>query len=83
MVILQTSAGLQAAPVDLLQAPTNFGSGLAVCASPFQPVVLENPTLVSDCTQNGLQAALNQGGQIGFACGSGDVTIALTAPLER
>ncbi|MEZ4682186.1 MAG: hypothetical protein R2932_49070 [Caldilineaceae bacterium] len=46
------------------------------------PVVLQNPTVVSDCTPSGLQAALTGGGEIAFACGTEPVTIALTTPLR-
>jgi hypothetical protein len=62
------------------QAPA-FGSGLEICQAPVQPVTLTNPTIVSDCTQAGLQAALDQGGQISFNCGAGPVTIPLTSQL--
>lgn len=62
------------------QAATDFGSGLAVCVPPVQPVVLENPTVVTECTQSGLQAALDKGGQITFDCG-GPASIALESQL--
>ncbi|MEZ4684487.1 MAG: hypothetical protein R2932_60770, partial [Caldilineaceae bacterium] len=64
-----------------LTAPT-FGSGLAICEALIAPVVLQNPTVVSDCTPSGLQAALTGGGEIAFACGTEPVTIALTTPLR-
>lgn len=63
------------------QAAVEFGSGLAVCTAAVSPVTLVNPTVVSNCTQAGVQAALNQGGHISFACGPNPVTIPLTATL--
>lgn len=62
------------------QAAPEFGSGLSICLPPVLPLELDNPTVVTDCTQNGLQAALNQGGQIAFDCG-GPATIALSSQL--
>ncbi len=72
----QQAAAAPAAPA----APT-FGSGLAVCPA-VQPVTLNNPTVVTTCTQAGLQSALDQGGQITFNCGGGLVSIPLTTQLE-
>lgn len=54
---------------------------LEVCPLPRQPVTLDNPTVVTDCTQAGLQAALAAGGQITFDCGPDPVTIAVNSPL--
>ncbi len=71
-------------PVPLIpQAQTTdaFGSGLNSCQPPLTPVTLANPTIVTDCTQAGVQAALEQGGHITFDCGPNPVTISLTAPL--
>ena len=31
--------------------PQSFGSGLAICAAPIQPVVLQNPTTITNCAQ--------------------------------
>lgn len=59
-----------------------FGSGLAVCSAPIAPVVPETPTVVTDCTQAGVQQALDAGGDITFACGTEPVTIGLTTPLR-
>ncbi len=54
----------------------------AICTPPIQPVTLTNPTAITNCTQAGVQAALNQGGHITFNCGPNPVTIKLTAPLK-
>jgi hypothetical protein len=62
------------------RAPS-FGSGLEICPAPVEPVALLNPAVVTDCTQSGLQAALDAGGQITFDCGPGPVTIALSSEL--
>lgn len=53
----------------------------AVCTPPIQPVALSNPTVVTDCTETGLQAALANGGHIAFDCGPDPVTIDVTSPL--
>lgn len=84
LVVVPVLAGLALPPAgwpshSVLAAP-EYGSGLAVCAPPVQPVVLEDPTVVSDCSQVGLQAALDHGGQIAFDCG-GPATIPLTSQL--
>lgn len=64
------------------QAQTgDFSSGLNLCTAPIGLVPLVNPTVVTDCTQAGLQTALSQGGHITFNCGAGPVTINLTSPL--
>lgn len=62
-------------------AAPSFGSGLAVCPA-VQPVALVNPQVVTDCTQAGVQAALDQGGQITFDCGGSPVSIPLDSQLE-
>lgn len=63
-------------------APASFGSGLDICTPPVRPVTPVDPTVVTDCTQAGLQAALDDGGHIAFSCGPGPVTIPLTGQLE-
>lgn len=63
-------------------ARQNFGSGLVVCAPPIQPVVLQNPNTITNCTQAGIQAALNTGGEINFNCGPAPVTIAISSELR-
>lgn len=62
------------------QSPA-FGSELEVCPAPVDPLTLVSPNVVSDCTQVGLQAALNVGGQIAFNCSAGPTTISLTSEL--
>jgi predicted outer membrane repeat protein len=52
-----------------------------VCPAPILPVVLDNPTIVTNCTQAGLQAALTNGGHIAFNCGPSPITITLGSPL--
>ena len=63
-------------------AQQNFGSGLAVCAAPIRPTVLKNPTTITNCTQAGIQAALDAGGEINFSCGSAPVTIPIASELQ-
>lgn len=63
------------------EAPS-FGSGITTCAAPVLPVVLTSPTVVTDCTRAGLQAALNQGGQITFDCGPAQFTLPIGVTLE-
>lgn len=59
-----------------------FGSGLTGCASPVQPVTLSNPAVITDCSQAGIQAALNIGGHITFNCGSAPTTIPINSQLN-
>lgn len=59
----------------------NFSSGLDACTPPVEPVDLTDPTIITQCDQAGIQAALDQGGHISFDCGSDPVTIPLSEPL--
>ena len=52
-----------------------------ICTPPIQPVTLVNPTVVTNCTQVGLQTALTAGGHLSFSCGPNPITINITAPL--
>ncbi len=63
-------------------APDFFGSGINICTPPLQPVTLVNPTTITNCNQAGIQAALDGGGHINFACGPGPVTIPISSQLE-
>lgn len=54
----------------------------AACSAPIEPVPLVDPIVVTNCTQAGLQAALDQGGQITFDCGPNPVVIAINTPLQ-
>jgi len=58
-------------------AANSFGSGITICAEAPAPAPLVNPTVVSgaQCTRAGIQAALDNGGQIQLACGSTPVPI--------
>jgi predicted outer membrane repeat protein len=76
-----TTLGLGLLLLTLMPAVVRAAPPDPVCTAPIQPVVLSNPTVVTTCTQAGLQAALNGGGHIAFNCGAGPVTIALTSPL--
>lgn len=58
-----------------------FGSGLSICQG-LQPVVLQNPVTISDCTRGGIQAALDNGGHIRFSCGPNPVTIPIDTTLQ-
>lgn len=53
----------------------------AVCAAPIEPVQLQEPTVISACTENNLRAALANGGHILLDCGPAPVTIAVNSPL--
>ncbi len=63
-------------------ASPTFGSGLSICAPPIQPVTLSSPIMVTNCTRAGLQAALDQGGQISFDCGPDPVSIPIDVTLQ-
>ena len=69
-------------PHTQAQGPNNFGSGIDICTPPVQPVTLVNPTTITNCTQAGVQAALDAGGHINFDCGPNPVTIPLTSQLN-
>lgn len=75
------SAASNASPSTI---STQFASGITTCAAPLAPVTLDNPTVVTDCTRAGVQAALDQGGQISFACGTAGqpFTIPIDTPLR-
>jgi hypothetical protein len=59
-----------------------FGSGIRICQAPVDPVPLDHPTLITDCTQAGIQQALDQGGQIAFDCGPDPLTIPIDSQLN-
>lgn len=69
------AAALHHAPATQAAAPGE------VCVPPRRAVTLVNPTVVTNCTQAGLQAALSVGGHITFNCGPAPVTIPLVSPL--
>lgn len=87
LCLLLSLWGIQANPLAAVKqekAPAAvhaFGAGLNICQAPLQPVVLSNPTTVTNCTRAGVQAALDQGGHINFACGAEPVTIAIDQKL--
>ena len=81
LVVSEWGQGLPAVSVARAGDGDGFGSGLAICAAPVIPVAPVEPTVVSDCTTAGLQAALDRGGLITFACG-GAATIPVTQPLR-
>lgn len=60
----------------------NFGSGINVCPAPISPVTPVSPKVVTNCTQAGIQTALNGGGHITFSCGGSPVTILISSQLE-
>ncbi len=76
LLLLILLVGSISAPVVRADGPEE------ICAPPIQPVVLSNPTVVTNCTQAGLKAALDGGGQISFDCGSDPVTIPLDSQLD-
>ena len=65
-----------------VQADEPFGSNLNVCPAPINPITPVNPTVVTNCTQAGIQAALNNGGHITFSCGPNPITIPISSQLE-
>ncbi|MCB0166377.1 MAG: hypothetical protein KDI79_19260 [Anaerolineae bacterium] len=83
--ISQSQAAGPSPMVDAWQleigAVDDFSSGIDICTPPIAPVTLSNPTVVTNCTQAGLQTALNQGGHIAFNCGPNPVTINISSPL--
>jgi hypothetical protein len=60
----------------------SFGSGIHICLAPVQAVVLSHPAVVTNCSQAGLQQALDQGGQIAFNCGPDPLTIPIDSQLN-
>ncbi len=46
-----------------------------------RPVLLINPTVITDCTQQGVQQALSAGGQITFNCGPSAIVIPISSVL--
>jgi len=66
------------------QSAASYGSGLAGCPTSVPAVPLSNPTVLSggQCTTAGIQAALNNGGQILLNCGSAPVPITQTLLLN-
>lgn len=81
-VLLCASLAGPAAPRPVYSAD-GFGSGLATCAA-RQPVELDNPTVLSgaQCTRAGIQAALDNGGQILLDCGTTTIPIDQTLELN-
>ena len=65
------------------RALASFGSGITTCQG-LAPVTLNNPRVVSggQCTRAGIQAALDQGGQILLSCGSTPIPIDQTLTLN-
>ncbi len=59
-----------------------FGSGLEICVPPVEPAALVDPTVVADCSEAGLRAALEGGGHITFDCGPGPMAIPISAELR-
>jgi hypothetical protein len=78
LMVIQLFGGL---PSHSTRAAAQFGSGLSLCPTAVPPVLLKLPIVIIECTQAALQGALDQGGEITFACGEGAVTIPLTSQL--
>lgn len=64
------------------QADGPFSSNMNICQPPINPVVPSNPTIITNCTQAGIQTALDGGGHITFDCGASPVTIPINSQLE-
>jgi hypothetical protein len=69
-------------PGPILPGIQDFSSGIEVCEPPIQPVRLIDPIAITDCTQQGIQRALNAGGHIAFDCGPDPITIPVDSQLE-
>ncbi len=61
--------------------PGDFGSSISICPG-LQPVTLQNPFTIHDCTRDGIQSALGQGGHIRFDCGPDPITIPIPTTLQ-
>lgn len=59
-----------------------FGSGLTICEPPIDPVALSEPTVITDCSEGGIRAVLEEGGHITFDCGPGPATIPISGELR-
>lgn len=80
-LLITTLVVLSSLPAFMPQAQAQ-ASEPAICLAPIAPLTLSNPTVVSDCSEAGLQAALDKGGPITFACGAQPTTIKLTKTLK-
>lgn len=58
-----------------------FGTGYQSCESPYEPVNIQSPTIITNCTEAGIQAALDSGGHISFDCGATPVVIPIQSVL--
>jgi Chlamydia polymorphic membrane protein (Chlamydia_PMP) repeat len=82
-LVLLTGQPANARPQNAAVSVTeSFGSGTHVCPAPLQAVPLTHPTVITTCTQAGLQQALDQGGQVAFDCGPDPVTIPIDSQLN-
>jgi hypothetical protein len=82
-LVLLTGQKANARPKNVnVSAANSFGSGLQICPAPLQAVPMTHPTVVTNCSQAGLQQALDQGGQIAFDCGPNPVTIPIDVQLN-
>lgn len=81
LLLLGALLGLLMLVQEFAAAGTLVAARPAFCAAPVQPVTLVDPTIISDCTQAGVQRALDQGGHIAFDCGAAPIAIALSSPL--
>ena len=69
----------------LSSAAAQFGSGISICTPPNPPPISVAPTVVTDCSNTGIQTAINTVGRnqdihITFNCGA-TTTIAINSPL--
>ena len=83
LVLILWLAGLVPGPARPATAAgfASFSSSLDACIAP-QPASLPGAALITTCTRAGIQAALDQGGQIRFSCGPDPVTIPIDQTLQ-
>lgn len=78
LYLISPTVTIHADPVTI----NHFGSNIDICEPPIQPVKLVHPTTITSCTQEGIQTALDLGGQIQFDCGPEPITIPIDDTLE-
>lgn len=81
-ILFSSTTKATTAKATTAQTDSPFSSNLTVCPAPIAPIAPVNPTVITTCTQAGVQAALDGGGHITFSCGAGPVTINISSQLE-
>lgn len=82
LFLLSFLAGLSLAALSAAHTPARAAAPGEICPPPIQPVILVNPTVITNCSNDvQLRSALSAGGHITFNCGPNPVTIPVSAPL--